>query len=168
MIIGGYFIHLASNSIVDMVLAETNIVEDEAGFKVIDAGSYVLTNPYHKDEAVSTYWALKDTKSITVADNVEGFGLHNVQATIEIGVECTVDNTGSGRYTASTSALSIDIEHLFPSFQRLLFNLKLKFEKLPQDTIITEALFMLESLNRQIQYFIIAVITIIVGILMRL
>ena len=37
---------LTGNSIVDMVLAETNIVEDEAGFKVIDAGSYVLTNPY--------------------------------------------------------------------------------------------------------------------------
>ena len=126
---------LTGNSIVDMVLAETNIVEDEAGFKVIDAGSYVLTNPYHKDEAVSTYWALKDTKSITVADNVEGFGLHNIQATIGIGVECTVDNTGSGGYTASTSALSIDIEHLFPSFQTIVIQFEAQVREITTDTI---------------------------------
>ena len=39
---------LTGNSIVDMVLAETNIVEDEAGFKIIDAGSYVLTAQYER------------------------------------------------------------------------------------------------------------------------
>eukprot|EP00943_MAST-04B_sp_MAST-4B-sp1_P001582 g1582.t1 len=106
---------LTGNAVVNMVLAEAHIVGDEAALKVIDAGTYTLTTvPYHKDNAISTYWSLKSTKTIASSDDEDGFGLYNVKATIGYDVNCTVDHSGSG-YTPSTSALEVSIDKLFPT-----------------------------------------------------